>query len=101
MKLSGAKIEHIATLARIHLSDEEKERFASQLSQVLEYMDILNEVDTTNVPPTAQVTGLSDVFRADRVREQEPGVRQALISAFPDKAGDLLKVHPVFGYNSE
>lgn len=54
-------------LARIKLTPEEAEKFESQLGSVLEYMEILNEVDTEGVEPTSQVTGLQDVMREDEV----------------------------------
>ncbi|MFA7685272.1 MAG: Asp-tRNA(Asn)/Glu-tRNA(Gln) amidotransferase subunit GatC [Candidatus Gracilibacteria bacterium] len=65
--LDEDKIRHVAKLARIALTDAEVKKFTPQLSGVLEYMEILNEVDTKNVPETSQVTGLRDVFGDDEV----------------------------------
>lgn len=65
--LSEEEVRHIAKLARIALSDEEVKKFQSQLSGVLDYVDILKEVDTTNVAETSQVTGLNNVMEKDEV----------------------------------
>ena len=67
--LDEKQVRHVAKLARIELSDQEVEKFAGQLNDVLQYMDILKEVDTDNVDYTCQVTGLSNVMRKDQVLE--------------------------------
>ena len=64
-------VRHIAKLARLKLSDEEVKKFTKELTSILEYIDVLNELDTENVEPTAQVTGLSNVFREDEVKGSE------------------------------
>jgi len=58
-------IEHMATLARLRLSADEKERLSDQLGTVLEYIEKLKELNTDDVEPTAHVLGLSNVFRED------------------------------------
>jgi len=68
-KLSIAEVEHIAKLAKLELSQEEKEKYCEQLSSVLEYVDQLSEVDTEGVEPTSNVTGLSSVMREDKIEE--------------------------------
>lgn len=65
MKISEKEIEHIAALARLSLSEEEKVLFGSQLSSILEYMDKLNELDTKDIEPTSHVLSLSNVMRGD------------------------------------
>ncbi len=65
MKISREEIEHIAVLARLHLSEEEKDLFGSQLSSILDYMDKLNELDTRNIEPTSHVLPLKNVMRDD------------------------------------
>ncbi|MEK7084636.1 MAG: Asp-tRNA(Asn)/Glu-tRNA(Gln) amidotransferase subunit GatC [Patescibacteria group bacterium] len=96
MKLTAAEIEAIAALSRLELSEEEKQRYAEQLSAVLDYVEMLNEVDTDGVEETCQVTGLEDVFRDDVVVSCDEETRKALIACFPEKRGDLLKVKAVF-----
>lgn len=68
MKLTKEQVEHIAQLAKLKLTEEEVERLANQLTDILSYMDVLKELDTTGVPETSQVTGLSNVTRSDEAR---------------------------------
>lgn len=58
-------IEHMATLARLKLTPDEKERLSAQLGTVLKYIEKLNELNTDDVEPTAHVLGLNNVFRDD------------------------------------
>ena len=58
MALTIADVEHVAALARLGLSDAEKERLRDQLSSILEHIDALSEVDTDAIPPTASVIPL-------------------------------------------
>ncbi|PIZ95283.1 MAG: Asp-tRNA(Asn)/Glu-tRNA(Gln) amidotransferase GatCAB subunit C [Candidatus Magasanikbacteria bacterium CG_4_10_14_0_2_um_filter_37_12] len=96
MQLSPQQIEQIATLARLDLSESEKTMYAKQISVILDYIDMLNEVDTTVVEETCQVTGLEDVFREDKVADCDEEVRKNIITQFPEKQGNLLKVKAVF-----
>lgn len=69
MKLKKEEIQHIAELARLDLSDAEIKKHAHDLSSILEYVKMLEEVDTKDVPITSQVSGLMDVFRKDRAKD--------------------------------
>jgi len=71
MNLSLQQTEHIANLAKLNLSDAEIGKFQKQLSSILEYVELLNEVNTVNVEPTAQTTGLKNVAREDRPSEEQ------------------------------
>ncbi len=71
-KITIDDLEHIAKLARIELTEEEKQTFLPQLDSVLDYLDILNQVNTDDISPTYQVNGLSNVIRADEVKESLP-----------------------------
>lgn len=64
-KISKETVRHVAKLARLGLTDAEVARFSSQLSAVFEYMEVLNEVDTSGVLETSQVTGLVNVSEED------------------------------------
>lgn len=66
-------VSHVAKLANLPLSEEEKKKFAKQLEETLSYIESLNEVDTENVEPTSQVTGLENVLRED---EPTPSLSQ-------------------------
>jgi aspartyl-tRNA(Asn)/glutamyl-tRNA(Gln) amidotransferase subunit C len=72
MKLSLAQVEHVAQLAQLALSDQEKELFCEQLSSILEYAERLQALDTDDIPPTATVLPLENVMRADEVRPSMP-----------------------------
>ena len=63
------EIEHISWLARIALKEEEKDLFEQQLSSIMEYFAVLDELDTTDVEPTHHVIGLTDVVRRDDTKE--------------------------------
>lgn len=71
-KITIADLEHIAKLARIELTDAEKDTFLPQLESVIEYFDVLNQVNTEGVEPTYQVNNLSNVLRTDEVKESMP-----------------------------
>lgn len=58
-------VKHVAKLANLPLTPEEEERFERQLAETLEYVSQLEEIDTKNVEPTSQVTGLENVTRDD------------------------------------
>lgn len=61
-------ISHVAKLANLPLSDEEKKKFEKQLGETIEYIESLNDVKTDGVEPTSQVTGLENVTREDEVK---------------------------------
>lgn len=94
MKLTKAEVEKIAKLSRLELNIEEKEKFALQLSKVLDYVEKLNEVDTENVAITAQVTGLENVYRNDKIDQCD--FQKELIKQAAETEGDLIKTKSVF-----
>jgi aspartyl-tRNA(Asn)/glutamyl-tRNA(Gln) amidotransferase subunit C len=68
-KLSRDYVLKLAALSRLRLSDEEIEKLRGELSEILNYVEILNKVDVGNVEPTYQVTGLKNVMRSDEVKD--------------------------------
>ena len=74
-------IEHIAKLARLKLTDAEKEKFSNQMGTIIKYIEKLSELNTDNVEPTAHVLGLNNVFREDEVTK--PLTDQAPINDSP------------------
>jgi aspartyl-tRNA(Asn)/glutamyl-tRNA(Gln) amidotransferase subunit C len=72
MKLSLAQVEHVAKLAQLALTDQEKELFREQLSSILQYAERLQELDTGDIPPTASVLPLENVMRNDEVQPSLP-----------------------------
>lgn len=89
-KLDVKTIEHIAKLSKLELSKDEEELYAEQLSSVLEYVEQLNEVDTENVEPTANVTGLSNVWREDGIEESKIGYQDIEKNAPEFKDGSFV-----------
>ena len=69
---SSINIAHLAKLANLPLTDEEKEKFTRQLSSILDYFTKLNQLDTSRVEPTSQVTGLENVTREDETQPSLP-----------------------------
>ena len=96
MKLKIEQVEHIANLARLDLTKEEKEKFSKQLSSILDYVEKLQEVDTTGVEETSQVTGLKNSVRPDEFNESSDVEIGDILNNAPDKEGNLFKVKSVF-----
>ena len=93
MAISREQVEHVAHLARLGLSAEEINRLQQQLSQILGHMQMIDQLDTSAIPPTAQVIPLSSVMRDDLPRPSTP-VEEILENA-PRREGDFFKVPPV------
>ena len=70
-QLTKQQVLHIAKLARLRLSEAEVEKMAKELSSILTYVDMLGEVKTDGIEPTAQVTGLTNTFREDEVKSSD------------------------------
>lgn len=96
MKLTKQEVEHIAELARIKLSEKEKEKFQEQLSSILEYVNKLSEVDTEGVEPIAHITGLFNVTREDEVIPQTEEIMKKLVEMAPEHEDNLVKTMGVF-----
>lgn len=96
MALSREEVVRLADLSRLTFSDKELERMEQTLDPVLGYVSRLSKIDTTGIPETEEepvpVTGL----RPDEAVASAPEQRRAILSNFPDKAGDLLRVQGVF-----
>lgn len=84
MKLTKEQVAHIAHLVRLELTAEQAEKFSHQLSDILDYMEILNEVDTDSVEETNQVTGLENIERPDIVREKQDPTTEELLACSPN-----------------
>lgn len=99
MSLTIEEVKKIAQLARIKLTPEEEKRHAATISVVLDYMKILNEVDTEGVEQTSQVTGLEDVTRPDEPRDCK--IVKELLVQMPDIENNELVVPVVFAETNE
>lgn len=85
-KITKTDVEKVARLARLEITDAEKEAFARQLSEILAHVEKLNRYDTRGIEPTATVLGQVNVFRDDVVRPSLPA-EKALANA-PEREGD-------------
>ncbi len=88
------QLHHIATLARLALSEKEIVAFQSQISDILDFVHVLETIDTTAVEPLHQVGEQTSVMRDDRVVLNED--RELLLSSAPDRAGDYIQTPAVF-----
>jgi aspartyl-tRNA(Asn)/glutamyl-tRNA(Gln) amidotransferase subunit C len=98
MAIAIKDVEHIAKLAKLEFTDAEKEKFTHQLNQILEYVEQMNKLDTSNVEPLSHVIELSNVFRADEVK-QGVSTEEALKNA-PSKTEEFFKVPKVINEKS-
>lgn len=94
-KLSKEEVSHIAKLSRLKLSAEEEAKFSSQLSDVLEYVSLLEEVSTENVEPLNNATGLSNIYVEDIIELSDIGAEEIKQNA-PEFEDGFFKVPGVF-----
>lgn len=90
MKLTLDQVRHVATLARLSLSTEEEQRYVTQLSAILEAVEQLGELDTTEVVPTSHAHVLSQVLREDLA--QSPSSLERSLANAPAKVGTSFAV---------
>lgn len=90
MSIDNRQVEHIARLARLSITEKETETFGSQLSKILDYIEKLNQLDTSGVEPTSHVLELTNVMREDSLRPSlSPD--EALANS-PDRSDDFYRV---------
>ncbi|HOX16322.1 MAG TPA: Asp-tRNA(Asn)/Glu-tRNA(Gln) amidotransferase subunit GatC [Smithellaceae bacterium] len=93
MKLSTSDVEYVAKLARLEVTEAEKEKFTAQLNDILLYIDQLNELDTQGVAPMTHAIAVTNAFREDKI-EESLGTQKALANA-PDARGEFFRVPKV------
>jgi aspartyl-tRNA(Asn)/glutamyl-tRNA(Gln) amidotransferase subunit C len=93
-KITISDIDKLATLARLGLTETEKQSLAEQMTDILEYVKQLDEVDVSQVEPTSQVTGLKNVTREDKILRSDID-RDELLSNTPDTENGFIKVKSV------
>jgi len=91
-KLTETEVERIASLARLGISKEEKEKFCRELSAILEYIDELNRVNTEGILPMAGGTELSNIMREDEPRKIDLIGGSALVGQAPESKDGFVKV---------
>jgi len=90
LKISSSEVEYVAHLARLEISDKEKEKFTFQLNDILLYIDKLNELNTQGVEPMSHAIAVTNAFREDRVLDSI-GTEKSLANA-PDARGEFFRV---------
>lgn len=98
LKIDEAQVRRVALLSRLRLTDEEVAQFSSQLSAIVEYIEKLNELDTTGVEPLAHCLPLHNVFRPDEIQPSLPN-ENALANA-PEDVDGYFKVPRILDDNS-
>lgn len=93
MKITKKEVEYVANLGRLELTDEEKEKYTSQLNELLEHFEKLNELNTENIEPTFHVLQMKNVFRED-VLQPSLERENSLMNA-PHKTEKYFKVPKV------
>ena len=96
MKLTRDTVLHISNLARIKLTPSEIQKFQSQLSSILDYVEKLNEVDINGVEPISQITGLENVTREDIIIKEQSLTQEESLANAPEKENGYFKVKSVF-----
>ncbi|MFC1902860.1 Asp-tRNA(Asn)/Glu-tRNA(Gln) amidotransferase subunit GatC [Chloroflexota bacterium] len=93
MKLSREEVLHISLLARLGLTEGEVDKFREQLSHILENFEVLQQIDTSDVLPTAQSIALQNVVKDDEVVASLP--QKEILANAPRKEGEFFRVRPV------
>ena len=93
-KINKSDVEHVATLARLELSVEEKTKFTDQLGSVLEYFEKLDAADTSEMTAIAQINEMENVTTLDKIGK--PSSQKDLLANAPEKEDGLIKVKAVF-----
>jgi len=93
MKLSREEVLHIALLARLGLTETDVDRFGQQLSNILESFEILQQVDTSGIPPTAQSIPLQNVMKDDEATSSLP--QSQILANAPRRDGEYFRVRAV------
>lgn len=91
-KLNKKDIAHIASLAKLNLTDKEIVKYLDQLSEVVGYVDQLNEVDTSDISPTSQTTRLENVYRLDEIKPESCLDLGDILSGTDSTYNNLFKV---------
>jgi aspartyl-tRNA(Asn)/glutamyl-tRNA(Gln) amidotransferase subunit C len=97
-KIDQEQVKKVAKLSRLELTETEVEEFTGQLSAILDYMEKMNELDTTGVEPLAHCLPMSNVFREDSVKESL-GTQKTLGNA-PQRDGEFFKVPKILDDSS-
>lgn len=93
MAITREEVRHVAELARLEFSEEEEERLSEEMSQILDYVDTLNELDTSGVRPMSHVLDITNVFREDEIESRID--REQALEAAPEADENHFQVPQV------
>lgn len=93
--LDRDQVHKVALLARLNLTPAEEEQFTTQLGDILNYVEQLSELDTSEVQPTTRAIDVSNVTRPDTL--QSSGDRDLILDSAPDRDGEFFKVPQILG----
>jgi aspartyl-tRNA(Asn)/glutamyl-tRNA(Gln) amidotransferase subunit C len=100
-KLTKVDVVHVAKLAKLSLSEEEIKKYSDQLSAVIDYFGELSAVDTTNIEPTSQTTGLENVYREDIVISDQPLTQDQALSGSDKIYNGYFKVGAILSERTD
>ena len=89
------QVRKVANLARLQLTEAEQQQFTGQLNRILEYVQQLDELDTTDIAPTTRAIEVSNITRPDRL--EVFAEREAILASAPDREEDFFKVPKILG----
>lgn len=90
MKITKQTVENVAMLSRLNIADNKMDKYIEEFSNFLEYVDVLQQVNTENIKPTAHVLPLQNVFREDIVKSSLN--REAALANAPEQEDGYFKV---------
>jgi aspartyl-tRNA(Asn)/glutamyl-tRNA(Gln) amidotransferase subunit C len=93
--IDAEMIRHVAFLVRLGIREDEAQAFSHQFSSIIDYFNMLNEVDTSDIPPACETSNTRSVMRADEVQPSMP--RADFLKNVPHRDGDHVQVPLVFG----
>ena len=93
--IDTATVKHIATLVRLGISEEEAQTFSGQFSSIIDYFNMLNEVDTENIPPASDITNNTNILREDVAKPSMS--RKEFLKNAPNSERGYIKVPTVLG----
>ena len=91
------QVQHIAKLARLNLTEPELHKFQKDLSAILDFVEQLNQAETSGIEPMRQVSGLCNVMREDEAKEPDKDFREKFLNNAPETKEGYVKVKAIFG----
>ena len=99
--VSQDDVKHVAKLANLHLTEEEIKKYTPQLSKIIDYISELSEVDTKNIEPTSQTTGLANVTSDDTVNQENILTQDEALSGTEETHNGYFKVGAILSERSD